>query len=142
MVFENIRTFPNLHLIMNVGHLLLRSSRFKLARRRRWRSISTESWSATDLHVLQKTSQGAFKEASEQECTLPEEDPRLFGYFVEDMYREGRLHENNTNTNHFHCSKFLTLARLYTMRDRFLAKSFQNLTLLELGSALSSGPDL
>jgi BTB/POZ domain len=89
-----------------------------------------------------KTFQGAFKEASEQECTLPEEDPRLFGYFVEYMYREGWLHENNKNTNHVHCSKILTLARLYTMGDRFLAKAFQDLTLLKLGSALSSGPDL
>jgi hypothetical protein len=89
-----------------------------------------------------KTSQSAFKEASEQECTLPEEDPRLFGYFVEYVYREGRFHENNKNTNHFHCPKILTLARLYTMRDRFLAKAFHDLTLLKLGSALSSGPYL
>lgn len=91
---------------------------------------------------LAKTSQGAFKEASEQECTLPEKDPRLFGYFVKYVYREGRLHENNKNTNHFHCFKTRTLARLYTMKDRSLAKTFQDLILLKLGSAPSSGPYL
>ena len=88
---------------------------------------------------LSKAFQGAFKETADQECILPEEDPRLFGYFVEHLYREGWLHGQETN---FHYSKFSTLARLYTMGDRLMAKGLQDLTLQRFAAAICRTTEL
>lgn len=90
---------------------------------------------------LSKTFQGAFKEAAEQECTLSEEDPRLFGYFVEYLYREGWLHDSNNKTD-LHLDEILILARLYTMGDRLMAKDFQDLSLRKFAAALDRTHDL
>lgn len=98
---------------------------------------------------LSKAFHGGFKEASKQECTLPEEDPRMFGYFVEYMYREGWLHDDGGGQSKNHRNTvydliydyeerrliesklkiLLTLTRLYIMGDRLMAKGFQELVL-------------
>ena len=88
---------------------------------------------------LAKTFQGAFKESAEQECTLSEEDPRIFGYFVEYLYREGWLHEDKTE---LHQSELSTLARLYCMGDRLMAKGLQDLALRKIAVTLSRAQDL
>lgn len=91
---------------------------------------------------LAKTFQGAYRESVEGACTLTEEDPRLFGFFVEYLYREGWLFHINDKKADFHTSHIDTLARLYTMGDRLLAPTFQDLILLKLGSFLQSNFDL
>ncbi len=68
---------------------------------------------------LSKTFQGAVKESAEQDCTLSEEDPRIFGYFVEYMYREGWLHDNESFLQPQ--PELSTLARLYSLGDRLMA---------------------
>ncbi|KAF7512840.1 hypothetical protein GJ744_011943 [Endocarpon pusillum] len=88
---------------------------------------------------LSKTFQGAFKESAEQECTLSEEDPRIFGYFVEYMYREGWLHDEKSSV---HQSELSTLARLYTMGDRLIAKGLQDLALRKIALTLDKTRDL
>jgi hypothetical protein len=101
--------------------------------------------------LLSKTFDGAFKEAVEQECTLSEEDPRLFGYFVEYLYREGWLHDHGTNANlnnnsfnntNFRNTDLLVLVRLYTMGDRLIAKGVQDASLRKLAAELARTQDL
>jgi hypothetical protein len=82
---------------------------------------------------------GGFKETVEHKCSLPEEDPHMFGYFVEYMYREGWLHDKGTQ---LHSSQLLTLARLYTMGDRLLARDFQHRLLRKIAVALPTTKDL
>ncbi|ERF70776.1 hypothetical protein EPUS_08334 [Endocarpon pusillum Z07020] len=88
---------------------------------------------------LSKTFQGAFKESAEQECILSEEDRRIFGYFVEYMYREGWLHDAKSS---LHQSKLSTLARLYTMGDRLMVKGLQDLALRKIAVTLDKTRDL
>jgi hypothetical protein len=106
--------------------------------------------------LLSKTFDGAFKEAVEQRCTLSEEDPQLFGYFVEYLYREGWLHEHGTDANlnnknfnnkNFNNTNFrntdpLVLVRLYTMGDRLMAKGVQDASLRKLAAILARTEDL
>jgi hypothetical protein len=96
--------------------------------------------------LLSKAFDGTFKEAAEQKCTLSEEDPRLFGYFVEYLYRERSFYDsrsNNTLSNTIPPSgRILILARLYTMGDRLMAKGLQDVSLRRLATALAKTPDL
>lgn len=70
---------------------------------------------------------------------MSEEDPRIFGYFVEYMYREGWLHDEKSNP---HQSELSTLARLYTMGDRLMAKGLQDLALRKIALTLGRTNDL
>lgn len=88
---------------------------------------------------LAKTFQGAFQETITQACTLSEEDPRIFGYFVEYLYREGWLHDDKSKLPE---SELSTLAQLYCTGDRLLATSFQDLVLRKIAETLGQARDL
>jgi hypothetical protein len=64
---------------------------------------------------------GAFKEASENAVEL-DEDPELFGYFVEYIYRNRSVLSRDVG----HYSEYITLARLYAMAERLIAPGLQS----------------
>jgi hypothetical protein len=63
------------------------------------------------------------RETAEQKCALLEEDPQLFGYFVEYLYRETWLYDTGES---IHYSNLFILATLYAQGERLLASNFQN----------------
>jgi hypothetical protein len=62
-----------------------------------------------------------FKEAEKKAIKLEDEDPDLFGFFVEWLYRDHSILSREVD----HYSEFVTLARLYTLGERILAPNFQ-----------------
>ncbi|XPS98304.1 hypothetical protein M3J09_007512 [Ascochyta lentis] len=64
---------------------------------------------------------GNFKEAKDRTIEIEEEDPELFGYFVEYLYRDRSILSRAIN----HYSEYFTLARLYAMGERLVAEAFQ-----------------
>ena len=70
---------------------------------------------------LAKSVHGGFREEHERKIVLDEEDPELFGYFVEFMYlaRWGLGDKITMDV------EYVVLARLYTLADRLQASRFQ-----------------
>lgn len=64
---------------------------------------------------------GAFKEAAECAIEVEDEDPELFGFFVEYLYRNQSILSHDVA----HYSEYVTLARLYAMGERLFARRFQ-----------------
>lgn len=64
---------------------------------------------------------GNFKEAEDRIVNIEDEDPELFGYFVEYIYRDRSILSREIS----HYSEYITLARLYTMGERLVAEHFQ-----------------
>jgi hypothetical protein len=68
-----------------------------------------------------KSLEGDFKEAEERTIEIDDEDPELFGYFIEYVYRDRSILSREVQ----HCSKYITLARLYAMGERIMVPAFQ-----------------
>lgn len=64
---------------------------------------------------------GNFKEAEDRTIEIEDEDPELFGFFVEYMYRDQSILSREV----IHYSEYITLARLYAMGERLMAPAFQ-----------------
>jgi hypothetical protein len=77
------------------------------------------------LEVFSKAITSSFKEAKEYIIEKDEEDPDLFGFFVEYLYRDQSILSRKVQ----HYSEFITLARLYAIGERLLAPKFQSCVL-------------
>jgi hypothetical protein len=75
----------------------------------------------TESDKFSRQLHGAFKEATECAIEVEDEDPELFGFFVEYLYRNQSILSRDVG----HYSEYVTLARLYAMGERLSASSFQ-----------------
>jgi hypothetical protein len=64
---------------------------------------------------------GNFKEAQDHTINIEDEDPEIFGFFVEYIYRNRSILSRKVS----HYSEYVTLARLYAMGDRLIAPKFK-----------------
>ncbi|KAH7349237.1 hypothetical protein BKA66DRAFT_476755 [Pyrenochaeta sp. MPI-SDFR-AT-0127] len=64
---------------------------------------------------------GGFREAAENAIKEDDEDPALFGFFVEYLYRDRSILSREVE----HHSEYVTLARLYALGERLMAPTFQ-----------------
>ncbi|PVI02537.1 hypothetical protein DM02DRAFT_670533 [Periconia macrospinosa] len=93
----------------------------------------------TESEAFLKNLTGSFKESSENAVAMEDEDPELFGFFVEYLYRGCPIFSRKVE----HYSEFATLARLYAMGERLMASKFQAYALwrftesLHIGAAIS-----
>jgi hypothetical protein len=78
---------------------------------------------------------GRFKEAEEKAIELVDEDPELFGFFVEYLYRDRSILSREIQ----HYSEYVTLARLYAMGERLMAPKFKAYAFWRFAQSLSSG---
>jgi hypothetical protein len=65
--------------------------------------------------------EGNFREAEDRNINIEDEDPELFGYFIEYIYGDRSILSREIK----HYSECITLARLYTMGERLVAGAFQ-----------------
>lgn len=77
---------------------------------------------------------GKFKEAEEKAIELVDEDPELFGFFAEYLYRDRSILSREIQ----HYSEYVTLARLYAMGERLVAPKFKAYCLWRSVQSLSS----
>ncbi|OCL09852.1 hypothetical protein AOQ84DRAFT_338301 [Glonium stellatum] len=77
---------------------------------------------------------GGFVEAEEWKINLPDEDPELFGYYVEYLYRDSPLLTRSVAN---YCD-YVTLARLYALGERLGALNFQSIALRRFTASLQS----
>ncbi|USP79103.1 hypothetical protein yc1106_06377 [Curvularia clavata] len=77
---------------------------------------------------------GGFKEAEEKTIELEEEDPELFGFFVEYIYRDRSILSREIQ----HYTEYVTLARLYAMGERLLAPKFKAYSLWRFVQSLGT----
>ena len=96
---------------------------------------------AHESDCLAKDVKGGFLEEQSKTIILHEEDPELFGYFVEYLYRSesfvsiiGKNRQNN--------SDYVILARLYALGDRLQAQRFQHAVLCKFTSFFTSNTNL
>ena len=82
---------------------------------------------------LYNSLKGDFMEAENWKINLPDEDPELFGYFVEYLYRDGSLLSRNV-ANY---SEYITVARLYALGERLGAVRFQSVALRRFTASLN-----
>lgn len=81
---------------------------------------------------------GRFKEAEENAVELVDEDPELFGFFVEYLYRDRSILSREIQ----HYSEYVTLARLYAMGERLMAPKFKAYSFWRFAQSLSSGTSI
>lgn len=77
---------------------------------------------------------GNFREVVDAVITLDEEDPELFGFFVEYIYRDRSTLSRKVG----HYSEYVTLAHLYSMGERLMAPRFQAYCLWRFTELLTS----
>ncbi|KAB2102961.1 hypothetical protein AG0111_0g8746 [Alternaria gaisen] len=77
---------------------------------------------------------GRFKEAEEKAIELVDEDPELFGFFVEYLYRDRSILSREIQ----HYSEYVTLARLYAMGERLMAPKFKAYSFCRFAESLRS----
>lgn len=75
-----------------------------------------------------------FKESSENAIKMEDENPELFGFFVEYLYRDRSILSREVQ----HYSEFVTLARLYAMGERLMAPKFQSYALWRFTESLGT----
>jgi len=81
-----------------------------------------------------KSLSGKFNESKTKTLDIEDEDPELFGYFVEYLYRDRSVLSRNVQ----HYSEYVTLARLYAMGERLQARKFQAYALSRFTQSLDS----
>ncbi|MCJ1353341.1 MAG: hypothetical protein MMC33_003326 [Icmadophila ericetorum] len=84
---------------------------------------------------LAKDVTGGFNEEGTKTVVLDEEDPELFGYFVEYLYRDGWVTKEAAKHN----TDYVVLARLYALAERLQAKVFQRAALRQFTASFNSG---
>ncbi|KAH7563656.1 hypothetical protein BM1_00759 [Bipolaris maydis] len=77
---------------------------------------------------------GSFKEAKEKAIELVDEDPKLFGFFAEYLYRDRSILSREIQYN----SEYVTLARLYAMGERLMAPKFKAYSFWRFTQSLNS----
>lgn len=93
--------------------------------------------SALLIHESDRLAQdvkGGFGEQSSKRILLDEEDPEMFGYFVEYLYRSEWLAEEHVQRD----SDYVILARLYTLGERLQAHKLQLATLRKFTSSFGT----
>jgi hypothetical protein len=70
---------------------------------------------------MRTASKGNLKEAEDRTIKIEDEDPELFGFFVEYVYRDQSILSHDVQ----HHSEYITSARLYAMGERLIAPAFQ-----------------
>jgi hypothetical protein len=81
---------------------------------------------------------GNFKEAQDHTIELVDEDPELFGFFVEYIYRDRSI----LSRQPLHYSEYVILARLYALGDRLIAPRFKAQCLWRFAELLSQYTDM
>jgi hypothetical protein len=89
---------------------------------------------AIESEVFLKSLGGNFKEGSENTIEKADEDPDLFGFFVEYLYCDRSILSRQVE----HHSELVTLARLYTMGERIMAPKFQTYVLWRFCESFST----
>jgi hypothetical protein len=89
---------------------------------------------AIESEVFLKSLGGNFKEGSENTIEKADEDPDLFGFFVEYLYRDRSILSRQVE----HHSELVTLARLYAMGERLMAPKFQTYVLWRFCESFST----
>ena len=74
----------------------------------------------TESDVFLKNLTGEFKEVIKNAIKVTDKDPDLFRFFVKYLYRDRSILSSEVA----HYSKFVTLARLYTIKKRLIAPKF------------------
>jgi hypothetical protein len=69
---------------------------------------------------MRTASKGNLKEAEDGTIEIEDEDPELFGFFVECVYRDQSILSRDVQ----HHSEYITLARLYATGKRLIAPAF------------------
>ena len=87
---------------------------------------------------LYNSLKGDFMEAENWKIDLPDEDPELFGYFIEYLYRDCSLLSRNV-ANY---SEYITIARLYALGERLGAVKFQSIALRRFIASLNSSSQI
>ncbi|KAF2254525.1 hypothetical protein BU26DRAFT_514416 [Trematosphaeria pertusa] len=77
---------------------------------------------------------GKFMEAEASAIEIEDEDPDLFGFFVEYLYRDRSVLSREVQ----HYSEYVTLARLYAMGERLMAPKLQTYSLWRFAQSLAS----
>lgn len=77
---------------------------------------------------------GGFKEAKDRTLDIEDEDPELFGFLVEYIYRNQSILSKEIE----HYSDYITLARLYAMGERLMAPNFQSICLWRFTRSLDT----
>jgi hypothetical protein len=75
-----------------------------------------------------------FKEGQDHTINMDDEDPEMFGFFVEYIYRDKSLLSRNV----VHYSEYVTLAQLYAMGERLMARRFKALCLWRFTELLAT----
>lgn len=83
---------------------------------------------------LYNSLKGNFMEAESWKISLPDEDPELFGYFIEYLYCDCSLLSRNV-ANY---SEYITVARLYALGERLGAVKFQSIALWRFTASLNN----
>jgi hypothetical protein len=89
---------------------------------------------AAESQRFSKSLNGSFKEAEDKAIKLDDEDPDLFGFFIEYLYRDHSILSRGVQ----HYSEYVTLARLYALGERLVASNFQSRCLWRFTEALNS----
>ena len=84
---------------------------------------------------LAKDINSGFREGETKRVVLNQEDPGLFGYFVDYLYSDRWLENGDASRN----ADYIVLARLYTLGERLQAKNFQRAALRKFTSSLTKG---
>jgi hypothetical protein len=80
----------------------------------------------------------AFKEAETSAIEVEDEDPELFGFFVEYIYRDHSILSREVR----HYSNYVTLARIYAMGERLMAARLQAQCLWRFTQSLKTSTDI
>lgn len=94
---------------------------------------------ANESDRLAKDVKGGFDEQSSKCILLEEEDPELFGYFVEYLYRREWLEKEEKTLRE---SDYVIIARLYALGERLQASEFQYATLRKFCRSFVVGTSL
>lgn len=87
---------------------------------------------------LYNSLKGDFMEAENWKINLPDEDPELFGYFIEYLYRDFSL----LSPNAANYSEYITVARLYALGERLGAVKFQSIALWRFTALLNGSSQI
>jgi hypothetical protein len=88
----------------------------------------------TESERFSKDLSGSFREAEEKSLIIEHEDPEMFGFFVEYLYRDRSVLSKQVS----HYSQYVTLARLYAMGERLMATKLQAYCMWRFSESLSA----
>lgn len=133
--FEEVQESPSAEEIQKPKFSLLLTSRMITVTVGKLSTFNLHSdLLTTESERFSKNLGGDFKEANENAVRLEDEDPNLFGFFAEYLYRDCSILSHDVD----HYSKFVTLARLYAMGERLMAPKFQSYALWRFSQSLGS----